>query len=473
MGREHWVETTLGDIADVIGGGTPDSSDESNFNFEQGIPWLTPKDLSGYTHKYISKGVRFLTKKGLSESSAKLLPRGTVLLTSRAPIGYVAIASNEICTNQGFKSFVCSAGVCNEYVYYFLMFFRNDLQEMGSGTTFKEISGSVAKTIPIPLPPLSEQKRIVEKLDAILPKVKNAKARLEKILLILKKFRQSVLSAACSGRLTEDWRAGKEELPVVIAPNVTAEHDLDIPESWVVCRAKDACINVESGSTPKGKPFTATGEIPYLKVYNIVNQNIIFDYKPQFIPKTVHEKELKRCKCYPNDVLMNIVGPPLGKIALVTDQFPEWNINQAIVVYRPQNFLTSLFLYYWLCSLEPIKATMKDTRGSAGQVNISLTQARNIFVPLPPLEEQQEIVRRVEKLFTLADSLEAKYKKAIQRVEKVEQSVLAKAFRGELADPDPNDEPAAELLNRILEEKTKLESTKKPRSRHLAIAMHY
>ena len=80
----------------------------------------------------------------------------------------------------------------------------------------------------------------------------------------------------------------------------------------------------------KRKPFTATGEIPYLKVYNIVNQNINFDYKPQFIPKTVHEKELKRCKCYPNDVLMNIVGPPLGKIALVTDQFPEWNINQAL-----------------------------------------------------------------------------------------------------------------------------------------------
>ncbi|NTW31961.1 MAG: hypothetical protein HGB12_04945, partial [Bacteroidetes bacterium] len=230
------------------------------------------------------------------------------------------------------------------------------------------------------------------------------------------------------------------------------------------CRAKDACINVESGSTPKGKPFTATGEIPYLKVYNIVNQNINFDYKPQFIPKTVHEKELKRCKCYPNDVLMNIVGPPLGKIALVTDQFPEWNINQAIVVYRPQNFLTSLFLYYWLCSLEPIKETMKDTRGSAGQVNISLTQARNIFVPLPPIEEQQEIVRRVEKLFTLADSLEVKYKKALQLVEKIEQSILAKAFRGELANPYPNDEPAADLLNRILEEKAKLEKGKKIKS---------
>jgi type I restriction enzyme S subunit len=90
--------------------------------------------------------------------------------------------------------------------------------------------------------------------------------------------------------------------------------------------------------------------------------------------------------------------------------------------------------------------------------------AYNIFIPLPPLEEQQEMVRRVEKLFAHADSLEAKYKKAIQRIEKIEQSVLAKAFRGELTDPDPNDEPATDLLKRILKEKAKLESTKKPRS---------
>jgi type I restriction enzyme, S subunit len=245
-------------------------------------------------------------------------------------------------------------------------------------------------------------------------------------------------------------------------------HNLDFPDTWVVCAAKEACQQIESGSTPKGKPFTATGEIPYLKVYNIVGQKINFDYKPQFIPQAVHEKELKRCKCYPNDVLMNIVGPPLGKIALVTDQFPEWNINQAIVVYRPHNFLNYMFLYYWLCSLEPIKETLKDTRGSAGQINISLTQARNIVIPIPPLEEQQEIVRRVEKLFALADSLEAKYKKAVERVEKIEQSVLAKAFRGELAEPDPNDEPAEELLKRILDEKAKLDGGRKTKSRRVS-----
>ena len=468
MGREHWVETTLGDIAKWQSGGTPTATNPDYYHGD--IPWLIIGDLNDGE---IFDSAKKITSSGLENSSAKWVPLESVLIAMYGSIGKLGINKIECTTNQAIAFTQSIYGdIPKEFIFNFLKYSRENLLGLGKGGAQSNISLTVLNAYSFPLPPLNEQKRIAEKLDAILPKVKSAKARLEKIPLILKKFRQSILSSACSGRLTEDWRAGKEELQVVIAPNVTAEHDLDIPESWVVCRAKDACKNVESGSTPKGKPFTATGEIPYLKVYNIVNQNINFDYKPQFIPKTVHEKELKRCKCYPNDVLMNIVGPPLGKIAMVTDQFPEWNINQAIVVYRPQNFLTSLFLYYWLCSLEPIKETLKETRGSAGQVNISLTQARNIFVPLPPLEEQQEIVRRVEKLFALADSLEAKYKKAIQRVEKIEQSILAKAFKGELANPDPTDEPAEELLNRILEEKAKLESTKKPRSKRSGTPLH-
>jgi len=357
------------------------------------------------------------------------------------------------------------------YLLHFIQRQYKTIQSNPKGTGIPHVNPDIFWSLKIPLPPLNEQKRIVEKLDAILPKVKSAKARLEKISAILKKFRQSLLSAACSGRLTEDWREGKDDQVVRVDSLPIGDLNADFPDTWVVCAAKEACQQIESGSTPKGKPFTATGEIPYLKVYNIVGQKINFDYKPQYIPQAVHEKELKRCKCYPNDVLMNIVGPPLGKIALVTDQFPEWNINQAIVVYRPHNFLNYMFLYYWLCSLEPIKETLKDTRGSAGQINISLTQARNIFIPIPPIEEQQEIVRRVEKLFALADSLEAKYQRAVERLEIIEQSVLAKAFRGELAERDPNDEPAEELLRRILDEKAKLDGGRNTKSRRVSKAV--
>lgn len=345
----------------------------------------------------------------------------------------------------------------SEFLFKFIQSKYPEIQQNPKGTGIPHVNPEVFWNFQVPLPPLTEQQRIVEKLDAILPRVKAARARLEKIPVLLKHFRQSVLTAACSGKLTEEWRenhAGK--LVNIININEIKNHTLEIPNDWKVLLAKDACENIECGSTPKGKPFSLNGEVPFLKVYNIVNQKIAFDYKPQFVSSDIHNKELSRSKCYPYNILMNIVGPPLGKIAIVTNQFPEWNINQAIVVFRPGEFIDYRFLYFLLCSEEPIRKIINETRGSAGQANISLTQCRNLIIPVPSLKEQHEIVRRVEKLFALADSLEAKFNTAMQRIEKIEQSVLAKAFRGELVPQDPNDEPAVELLKRILEEKRKV-----------------
>lgn len=341
--------------------------------------------------------------------------------------------------------------IYSKFIFNYLLFSLDKLTKDQRGTTVKYIRLGDVQNHLIPLPPLNEQKRIVEKLDAILPRVKSAKARLEKIPAILKKFRQSVLAAACSGRLTEDWREGK-----------------DLPE-WDYVKAEDITLAITKGTTPKSDEILSSGPIPYLKVYNIVDQKIDFNYKPQFVTVEVHNGFLKRSKIYPGDVLMNIVGPPLGKIAIVTNDYKEWNINQAIAFFRPDtDKIISNYLYIVLCNGEPINEISKEFRGSAGQQNISLEQSRNFIIPLPPLEEQQEIVSRVEKLFALADSLEAKYQKALARVEKIEQSILAKAFRGEMVESDPNDEPAEELLKRILEEKAKLVGGKKMRKKRAA-----
>ena len=114
---ENWAWTTMDNISDVVGGGTPISK-EKRFYQNGSIPWLTPADLSGYKEKYVSNGARFITEDGLNSSSAKIMPAGTVLFTSRAPIGYVVIAKNEICTNQGFKSFVIKSDkILPDYVY--------------------------------------------------------------------------------------------------------------------------------------------------------------------------------------------------------------------------------------------------------------------------------------------------------------------------------------------------------------------
>ena len=164
---EGWEWVRLGEVGQIVGGGTPKTSVKEYW--EGGtIPWLTPADLSNYKDKYISTGKRSITPLGLKESSAQLMPKGTVLFSSRAPIGYTVIAKNEISTNQGFKSCVPFIIEMNEYLYYYLVYSAKIINENASGTTFKEVSGAEVSNLILPLPPLTEQKRIVEKVDIIM-----------------------------------------------------------------------------------------------------------------------------------------------------------------------------------------------------------------------------------------------------------------------------------------------------------------
>lgn len=256
------------------------------------------------------------------------------------------------------------------------------------------------------------------------------KKRLEGVEGFLEGLRQSVFAAATSGELTEQWRNGENT------------------DSWKTVRAEEICDKVQSGGTPK-EGFVDKAGIPFLKVYNIVNQKIDFEYRPQFISEEVHNGKSSKSRLLPRDVVMNIVGPPLGKVAVVPNTYPGWNMNQAITLFRPNERILTEWLYINLCGGENIRKIIHETRGSAGQSNISLTQCRNFSFPLPSTEEQKEIVRRVEHLFAFADRLEARYQEVTKQVERLTPALLEKAFRGELVAQDPDDEPAAALLERI------------------------
>jgi len=164
---DSWQWVRLGDLGEIIGGGTPDTNVKEYWE-DGDIPWLTPADLNGFTAKYISKGRRNITKLGLQSSSARLLSKGSVLFSSRAPIGYVAIAENDLATNQGFKSCTTYILDMNEYIYYFLMYDAERINANASGTTFKEVSGKVVSNILVPLPALEEQKRITKRIAEVL-----------------------------------------------------------------------------------------------------------------------------------------------------------------------------------------------------------------------------------------------------------------------------------------------------------------
>ena len=163
--RDGWTETTLGDIAEVVGGGTPSTT---NLTFWDGeIIWLTPTEVSSMDGKVVKGSIRKISDAGLRGSGARLLPVGTVILTSRASVGFVALAGVELTTNQGFQSLIPSKSVLSRFLMFWIQQNRNEFESRSAGSTFKEISKSNVKSIPLALPPLTEQKRIVDVVSCV------------------------------------------------------------------------------------------------------------------------------------------------------------------------------------------------------------------------------------------------------------------------------------------------------------------
>ncbi|WP_248625298.1 restriction endonuclease subunit S [Enterococcus cecorum] len=167
----EWKKCKLSDLGTVVGGATPSTKNEENY--EGGtIAWITPKDLAGYKRRYIMRGKRNITEKGLNSCSAQILPANSILFSSRAPIGYVAIAGQEMCTNQGFKSIIPNDDTDYMFLYYLLKYNKNKIESMGSGTTFKEVSGRTMKNIEVTVPnSLTEQRKIASILSVIDEKI--------------------------------------------------------------------------------------------------------------------------------------------------------------------------------------------------------------------------------------------------------------------------------------------------------------
>lgn len=168
--KNYWQEVKVGDIGEVVGGGTPSTKCSDYYGGD--IPWITPKDLSNFRNRYISRGERMISKLGLENSSAKMLPPFSVLFTSRAPIGYIAIAKNELCTNQGFKSIIPDPKKCDAlFLYYLLKYKKNDIESIANGSTFQEVSGTALKNFEVSIPPLDEQRKIAGILSALDDKI--------------------------------------------------------------------------------------------------------------------------------------------------------------------------------------------------------------------------------------------------------------------------------------------------------------
>jgi len=410
-----WTSCEIGEAAKIVGGGTPPSKDETNFSSQGGIPWITPADLSGYKKIFIDRGARNLTEKGFSSCSAVKLPAGSVLFSSRAPVGYVAIASNEVSTNQGFKSFVLPDGVDSRFVYFYLRHIKPTAEAMATGTTFKELSGSVAARLPLVIAPQNEQKRIADKLVTLITKVDACRERLDRVPLILQRFRQAILSAATSGQLTEEWRE---------------ERNISDP----VDKALGDILKVSSGKFLPAKDMAKDGTIP------VFGGNGINGYHNE---GNVSEETL----------VIGRVGFYCGCVHMTPKL--AWVTDNALLVKHNENETLKRFLFFALQATD-----LRTNDSSTAQPVISGQKIYSLKLVVPDIREQQEIVRRVETLFAYADRLEVRYTAGRAQVERLTPALLDKAFRGDLVPQDPNDEPAEELLERI--NRSKLVTADKP-----------
>nr|WP_248280238.1 restriction endonuclease subunit S [Marinomonas sp. UCMA 3892] len=454
-----WSLVKLENVVDkIVGGGTPSKSQPSYFMGE--IPWMTVKDMN---KTFLTDTVDHITQEAVENSSTNIIPAGVPIIATRMSLGKIIRASFDSAINQDLKALFINQEV-NQY--YFENWYRSQgmkVEALGTGTTVKGIRLEVLKDLDFPLAPLVEQKRIVEKLDQVLAQVDTIKARLDGIPAILKRFRQSVLAAAVSGKLTEEWREvntctnvfetldlNKVERSKFLKGKAlyTQEHlkseEFLIPKKWTWVSLDSLTKKIVDGT--HHTPTYVQSGIPFISVKDIKSGEVNFT-DTKYITEEEHAELSRRCHVEQGDLLITKSGT-IGRTAIVkTDK--QFSLFVSVALLKPascyvnMNYM-NIALQKWINEIDVSSRIV----GSAIK-NLHLRDMKVLAIPFAPFEEQTEIVRLVDQYFAFADTIEKQVQKAQQRVDKLTQSILAKAFRGELVPQNPDDEPADELLNRI------------------------
>lgn len=418
---KSWKWVRLAQIGEIIGGGTPKTSNKEFWD-NGNIPWLTPADMKNVKGKYVKNGERNITDAGLKGSSAKLMPKGTIIYSSRAPIGYIAIADNDLCTNQGFKSLVPYNFEINEYMYYSLISRTDEIISRASGTTFKEISGSEFGLTLVPLPPLEEQKRIVAKIEELMPYVEKYDKAYTEVEDLNKKFpegmQKSILQYAIQGKLVEKreeegtaeelYQQIQEEKKKLIKegkikkgkplPGITDDEiPFDIPKNWKWVYIDEIAFVTKLAGFEYTKYFSNSilpkGEIPIVRAKNIKPNNFM-ENEEEFISRELSEK-LSRCALDTRCVLMTFIGAGIGEVAIFENRRRN-HLAPNVAKIVPHVDINDYLLYY-LMSYSGQREIYKFMKRTA-QPSLSMETIRKVIMPLPPLEEQKRIVEKLKEV---------------------------------------------------------------------------
>lgn len=509
---DSWVWTSIGELGDVVGGGTPSTKEAAYWNDE--IPWICPADLTGYSAKTIKRGAKGISTLGLANSSAKMMPAGAVHFSSRAPVGYVVISAVSLTTNQGFKSLVPIPGIFNEYVYHYLRASRGLARERASGTTFLELSMRSFGALPIPLAPEREQCRIVAKVEQLLSELDNGIENLKTVLAQLAAYRQSVLKHAFEGKLTAQWReengdkletseqllarirearstrygrqmeewkaavemwergGGSDRKPrrprAPAAVSTAAKGEMSqpgVPDGWVRVTA-ESVGRVQLGRQRSPKNRSRDYPTKYIRAANITETGLDFEsvLDMDFAPHEFAAYRLRK-----GDLLLAEASgsaSQVGKPAIWNDELPRCCFQNTVIRHEPHCRDYAVFLL-WLYRFLYVSGQFSRIAGGVGINHLGAARFAQIALPLCSLPEQREIVRRLEERFAAIERSERQIDLALRQTEALRGLILKKAFSGQLIPQDPNDEPASVLLDRIRAERKR---SAKGRRRARAVA---
>ncbi|MGY3041386.1 type I restriction enzyme S subunit [Rhodanobacter sp. TND4EL1] len=424
-----WVFASLGDLQTNVGIFSDGDWIESKDQDPEGQNRLLQlADIGDGT--FINKSSRFVNDETFERLNCTALEEGDVLIARMPdPLGRACLMPNlpqrclTVVDVAVFRS--GHADISHRWLMHAINAspIREDISRNASGTTRKRIARGKLSELIFPVPPAAEQKRIAQKLDELLAQVNTLKARIDAIPALVKRFRQCVLASALSGKLT----------------GISVEVDAALADTG----------NVTGGITKNSKRSSLELVRPYLRVANVQAGRL--DLR-EITSIGVTDQEAKKTELKSGDILIvegNGSLDHIGRAAMWSGEIKNCCHQNHLIRWRQEGQALPKFVLFYLASPQGREALVKAAKSTTGLHTLSITKISSLRIPLLELEQQTEIVRRVEQLFDFADQLEAKVVTVKQRIDTLTQSILAKAFRGELVPQDPNDEPASVLLERI------------------------
>lgn len=392
-----WKIVTIGDIGIVIGGGTPSTKEPEYWGGD--IPWITPADLASYKGIYIGHGLRNITEIGLDNSSAKLLPQNSILFSTRAPIGYVAIAKNELATNQGFKSIAVPNIVNPKFVYFYFLTIKGLAESLASGTTFLELSTTKFKQIPFPITVPRKQDMIVSKIEEIF-------SELDKNILLLNETLRKV-----------DHFERKILEKYIVKPAVKS------------VRLSDVSVFIQYGHGTKSYKSSNKGNYRYLRITDIQDGKINWSKVPYC---SVDSETFEKYALKDEDILFARSGNTVGKTLLVLNSHNTIYASYLIRIRCDNSKILPKYLSYFMLSDDYWNQINSGISG-IGQPNFNGTKLRNLRVPFLPIDQQRDAVDNVDINLAIAARVRSEINLSYKKIERLKSKILSDAFSGHLS----------------------------------------